>query len=405
VDESHETAYKQDQAPYYHATTVAAKLASLHKATIVLGSATPLVTDYYIALAKQRPIIRMLQNAKSSDFLERSVSIVDLRDRAKFTKSPHISNELINGIEQTLTKKEQALVFLNRRGTARIIFCDSCGWQAVCPHCDLPLVYHADSHIMRCHSCDFKSSCPVSCPSCGNASVIFKSIGTKAIASELEKLFPDAKIMRFDTDNKKDERIEQHYDAIKRGDVDILVGTQTLAKGLDLPRLSLVGVAIADTGLYFPDFSAQERTYQLLAQVIGRVGRGHREGHAIVQTYSPDSPLLKSILSKNWQEFYEKEITERKIFHFPPFCYILKLSCRRASSASAQRAAISFVQKLQDERKGITIEGPAPSFHEKVQNKYAWQIIIKSNNRQLLVNIIQDLPSGWSYDIDPMNLF
>ncbi|HUC89923.1 MAG TPA: primosomal protein N' [Patescibacteria group bacterium] len=404
VDESHETAYKQDQAPYYHATTVAAKLASLHKATIVLGSATPLVTDYYIALAKQRPIIRMLQNAKSSDFLERSVSIVDLRDRAKFTKSPHISNELINGIEQTLTKKEQALVFLNRRGTARIIFCDSCGWQAVCPHCDLPLVYHADSHIMRCHSCDFKSSCPVSCPSCGNASVIFKSIGTKAIASELEKLFPDAKIMRFDTDNKKDERIEQHYDAIKRGDVDILVGTQTLAKGLDLPRLSLVGVAIADTGLYFPDFSAQERTYQLLAQVIGRVGRGHREGHAIVQTYSPDSPLLKSILSKNWQEFYEKEITERKIFHFPPFCYILKLSCRRASSASAQRAAISFVQKLQDERKGITIEGPAPSFHEKVQNKYAWQIIIKSNNRQLLVNIIQDLPSGWSYDIDPMNL-
>ncbi len=404
VDESHETAYKQDQSPYYHATTVAAKLASIHKAAIVLGSATPLVTDYYIATAKQRPIIRMQQNAKVSNFLDSSLSIVDLRDRSQFTKSPHLSNELIQKIESALSRNEQSLVFLNRRGTARVIFCDSCGWQATCPHCDLPLVYHADRHLMRCHSCDYKSTSPVSCPSCRNASVIFKSIGTKAIASELEKMFPTSKIMRFDADNTKEERIEQNYNAIKRGDVDILVGTQALAKGLDLPRLSLVGVVVADTGLYFPDFSAQERTYQLLAQVIGRVGRGHREGHAVVQTYSPDSPLIQSILNRNWLQFYEREIAERRSFHFPPFCYVLKLSCRRASSPSSQRAAQDLVSKLQKEHKGITIEGPAPSFREKVQNKFAWQIIVKSTSRKRLVDVIKILPSGWLYDIDPMNL-
>jgi primosomal protein N' (replication factor Y) len=404
IDESHETAYKQDQAPYYHTTNVAAKLAALHGAPLVLGSATPLVTDYYVAQAKGRPIVRMLQTAKAHNFVERAVAVVDLRDRAQFSKSPYLSTTLLKAIGDALANHEQSLIFLNRRGTARIIFCDKCGWQAACPHCDLPLVYHGDAHLMRCHSCEYKSSSPTSCPECHNASVIFKSIGTKAVAGEIERLFPAARVMRFDTDNKKEERIEQHYDAVRRGDIDIIVGTQTLAKGLDLPKLSLVGVVIADTGLYFPDFSAQERTYQLLAQVLGRVGRGHRAGHAVIQTYAPESPLLQSILTKDWDGFYAKEIAERQAFRFPPFCYALKLSCRRATSASAQQAATTFANTLRSDYRGIVIEGPAPSFHEKVQNKYAWQIIVKASNRQRLVAIIAALPSGWSYDIDPMNL-
>ncbi len=404
IDESHETAYKQDQAPYYHTTTVAAQLARLHHATLVLGSATPLVTDYYVATAKNRPIVRMQLPAKTSDFAERLVKVIDLRDRNNFSKSPYLSAELLKQISETLAKHEQALIFLNRRGTARVVFCDKCGWQAACPHCDLPLVYHGDSHIMRCHSCEYKAACPNSCPTCHNTSVVFKSIGTKAIVSELERLFPGTRIMRFDTDNKKDERMEQHYDAIHRGDVDILVGTQTLAKGLDLPRLGLVGVVIADTSLFFPDFSAQERTYQLLSQVLGRVGRGHRHGRAVVQTYSPDSPLLEAILTKNWPAFYEAEIAERKAFRFPPFCYVLKLTCRRASSSSAEHAAQKLAAELREAYPRAAIEGPAPSFHEKVQNKFAWQLVIKTSNRSQLVAIIRGLPSGWSYDIDPMNL-
>ncbi|HJQ08613.1 MAG TPA: primosomal protein N' [Candidatus Saccharimonadales bacterium] len=404
LDEAHETAYKQDQAPYYHATSVAARLAHVHHAKLVIGSATPLIRDYYIANAKNRPIIRMTQTAAHTAPVERIVHIADLRNRNDFTRSAFFSNALVDAIENTLRKDEQILLFLNRRGTARIIFCDRCGWQAVCPHCDLPLVYHGDKHIMRCHSCEYKSRILFSCPECQNTSIVFKSIGTKAVAAEAERLFPEARIRRFDTDNKKAERIEEHYDDIRAGNIDILVGTQTVAKGLDFPRLSLVGVIIADTSLYFPDFTASERTYQLLTQVIGRVGRGHRQGHVVVQTYAPDSPLLRSILQKDWETFYQTELKEREMFHFPPFCYVLKLVCRRATSLAAQKAAVNFASQLTVANKRLTIEGPTPAFHERIQNKFVWQLIIKSKHRQELVDIINALPSGWSYDIDPMNL-
>jgi primosomal protein N' (replication factor Y) (superfamily II helicase) len=404
VDEAHETAYKQDQSPYYHTSRVASKLAEFHQAPILLGSATPLVTDYFMAETRQRPILRMEQIARGEMPANPPVSVVDLRDRSKFTKKSYLSDELIKGIAETLQKGEQTLLFLNRRGTARVIFCEQCGWQATCPHCDLPLVYHGDTHTMRCHTCDYKAPTPLSCPECHNASIVFKSIGTKAIVDEVTRLFPDARIMRFDTDNKKDERIEQHYDAVKSGDVDIIIGTQTLAKGLDLPKLGLVGVIIADTSLYFPDFSAEERTYQLLSQVLGRVGRGHRAGKAILQTYAPDSPLLKAILNKDWQSFYQKELTERKAFLFPPFCYLLKLTCRRASLEATQKAATKFVDDLRHSGLRIRIEGPAPAFHERIQNKYQWQIVIKSKDRNELIKVVEMLPSGWLYDIDPMNL-
>lgn len=404
IDESHETAYKQDQAPYYHAANVAAKLAELHKATLVLGSATPLVTDYAIATAKQRPIVRMTHTAAGTGDAEKTVKVVDLRERGNFTKSPYISNELIGAMRAAQQKGEQSLLFLNRRGTARVVMCQDCGWQALCPHCDLPLVYHGDEHLMRCHSCEYKASSPTSCPNCHGTSVIFKSIGTKAIAEEAQRLFPEARVQRFDTDNKKSERIEQHYDAVRAGNVDILIGTQTLAKGLDLPKLSLVGVIIADTSLYFPDFSAQERTYQLLGQVLGRIGRGHRASAAVIQTYAPDSALLQSVITKDWDTFYNRELTERKQFLFPPYVYLLKLTCARASSKAAQTAAETFMRTTQAEVRGIAMEGPTPSFHEKVQNKYVWQVIVKAKRRGQLLEVIARLPSGWSYDIDPMNL-
>lgn len=404
IDESHETAYKQDQAPYYHAARVAAKFAELHNCTLVMGSATPSVQDYFMATAKQRPILRMQQTAAGGNEQQTQISVIDLRDRSKFSKKPYLSDELLEAIEGSLERNEQILLFLNRRGTARVVFCEQCGWQATCQHCDLPLVYHGDTHLMRCHSCDYKASSPTSCPNCHNTSVVFKSIGTKAIVDEIARLFPHARCMRFDTDNKKHERIEEHFDAIKDGGVDILIGTQALAKGLDLPQLGLVGVIMADTSLYFPDFSAQERTYQLLSQVLGRIGRGHRTAKAIVQTYNPESTLLKAILEKNWTAFYDKELDERKMFLFPPFCYLLKLTCRRASQQAAQDATEVLAQKLSTMSLRILIEGPAPAFHEKSQNKYQWQLVIKAKSREELLKVIRQLPSGWSYDIDPMNL-
>jgi primosomal protein N' (replication factor Y) len=404
IDESHETAYKQDQAPYYHAASVAGKLAQLHKAVLVLGSATPLVGDYAIATAKQRPILRMTHTATKTSDSTKTVHVVDLRERSDFSRSPILSNGLLGAMKTALQNSEQTLLFLNRRGTARVVICQDCGWQALCPHCDLPLVYHGDQHLMRCHSCEFKAPAVGSCPECHGASIIFKSIGTKAVADEAARLFPEARVQRFDTDNKKSERIEQHYDTVRAGGVDILIGTQTLAKGLDLPKLALVGVIIADTSLYFPDFSAQERTYQLLSQVLGRVGRGHRGGQAVIQTYAPDSVLLRAVIEKDWDAFYTRELTERKQFLFPPYCYLLKLTVGRATSASAQKAAESFMAGMRQEVGGILLEGPTPSFHEKVQNKFVWQVIVKAKRRGQLLEVIKRLPSGWNYDIDPMNL-
>lgn len=406
VDESHETAYKQDQSPYYHASLAASALGSFAKIPVILGSATPLVTDYYVAEQKKRPIIRMTQTATATATIEEKakITIVDLRDRTKFTKKPHLSDDLITSMREALARKDQILLFLNRRGTARVVLCENCGWQANCPHCDTPLVYHNDTHSMRCHSCDFSGRPPISCPECKHPDIIFKSVGTKAIADEVAKLFPEARIQRFDTDNKKTERIEHHYDAVRAGDVDILIGTQTLAKGLDLPKLGLVGVIIADTSLFVPDFSSQERTYQLLSQVVGRVGRGHRKGEVVIQTYNPTSPLLRSVLNKDWDNFYNTELDERRLFSFPPYCYLLKIWCKRATQKGAQQAAEKLAKDLRYSGLKIIVEGPAPSFHEKNNNKYQWQIIVKAKQRGELVKVIGKLPANWYHDIDPMNL-
>lgn len=403
IDEAHETAYKQDQSPYYHASHVAGALSGFYQIPLVLGSATPLVTDYFMAEQKKRPIIRMTQTAATGKH-QRNLRVVDLRDHDKFSKKSHLSDELIDAINVTLSKKEQVLLFLNRRGTARVVMCENCGWQALCPHCDLPLVYHHDAHLMRCHSCDFSGKPPLSCPDCGHAEIVFKSIGTKAITEEVQKLFPEARVQRFDTDNKKEERIERHYQAVHDGDVDILIGTQTLAKGLDLPKLGLVGVLVADTSLFVPDFSSQERTYQLLSQVIGRVGRGHRDSTVIIQTYNPLSPVLKAVLENDWPLFYKTELNERKQFMFPPDCFLLKIWCRRATQKGAQDAATKFAKQLRSTRLAIVVEGPVPSFHEKSGDKYQWQIIVKSRRRSELLKVIAVLPSNWQHDIDPMNL-
>lgn len=403
IDECHETSYKQDQSPYYHATYIASSFAASKKIPLILGSATPSVSDYYIAKQKNRPILRMTATAQASNH-KTSIKIVDLRDKQNFTKKSFLSNQLINSVKSAMNKKEQSLLFLNRRGTARIVLCENCGWQATCPHCDTPLVYHADLYSMRCHSCEHAEKPPHSCPECQEPEIIFKSIGTKAVAEEVQRIFPEARIQRFDTDNKKGERIEQHYDAVKRGDIDIIIGTQTLAKGLDLPNLSVVGVIIADSSLFVPDFSSQERTFQLLSQVIGRVGRGHRDGAVILQTYNPESPLLRSVITKDWQSFYAAECKERQKFMFPPFCYILKLWCRRATQNSAEKAAQVLAEKLRNSGYAIAVEGPAPSFHEKTHSGYEWQLIIKAKQRGKLLDVVRELPANWHYDIDPMNL-
>ncbi len=405
LDEAHEQSYKQDQAPYYQAKTVAAQLASLHSAILVLGSATPLVQDYYFAKQKQKSILRMHNNAKNTPFNEKTdVSVIELKDRSKFTKKQHISDLLIEQIERTINSGEQALIFLNRRGTARNILCDHCDWQAICTHCNLPLTYHGDSHLLRCHTCGKTQKPFLSCPKCSNPTITLKTAGTKAIVEEIQQLFPHAKIQRFDADNKRADRLEQHYQEIKLGKIDILVGTQILAKGLDLPKLSLVGIVIADTGLAFPDFTSQEKTYQMLHQVIGRVGRGHRKGRVIIQTYDAKNLAVAAAANGEWDKFYAQELAERKLFNFPPFCFLLKLTCRRNSAEAAHKAAAKYLDILHNHKVRVIINGPSPSFYEKIGNKYQWQIILKASDRKELIKAISLLPANWTYDIDPSTL-
>jgi primosomal protein N' (replication factor Y) (superfamily II helicase) len=404
VDESHDQAYKQEQAPYYSALRVASQLAHIHKAILIFGSATPSVSEYYLALEKQKHIIELEQLALPRN-LKDSITVVDLKNLDEFTRTPHLSVSLIKAITDSLEKNEQALLYLNRRGTARITLCRHCGWQAVCPHCNLPLIYHGDTHRLQCHVCGHRQAFVTVCPVCGNAEILLQGFGTKAIAEEVQHIFPEARIMRFDADNTKAERLETQYQHIIDGEVDILVGTQVLAKGLDLPRLSTLGVVAADSSLLLPDYTAQERTYQLLTQVLGRVGRGHVVSHAIIQTYHPDSQLLQSVLRNDWKGFYELEIAQRKQYLFPPFCHILKLTCRRSAVSKAEKAALDLKADLISKKLAVDIEGPAPSFHEKVGGKYSQQLVVKSSKRSTLLAIIGLLPSnGWSYDLDPIDL-
>ena len=404
LDEAHENAYKQEQAPQYQTGRAAAYLALTTLSTLILGSATPSVSDYYLAEAKKRPIITLKQLAQPGNHPATEVVVVDHKERNLFDRSSFISLPLVKALEGALARGEQSLLYLNRRGTARLVMCENCGWQAACPHCDLPLTYHGDHHQLRCHSCNYHAPAPASCPACGHPSVMFKTAGTKAIVEEVRRLWPKARIARFDTDNLKAERFEQHYETVRQGDIDILVGTQLLAKGLDLPRLSTLGVMLADTSLYLPDFSAQERTFQLISQVLGRIGRGHVAGRAVIQTYHPDHHIIKAAINGDYQTFYEQELASRKQFLFPPFCYLLKLTVRRASLKAAEEAALKLKNEIESSGAKVRVEGPAPAFYERLQNKYQWQLVVKARERGELLKVIAALPSGWSYDLDPLDL-
>lgn len=406
VDEAHESGYKQEQAPYYQTTRVAAKLSEISGAKLILGTATPLVSDYFVLKSRSLPILRMTEPATKSTqpFKKPEITVVNLSDRSEFNKSQWLSDNLIASISKSLSDKEQSLIFLNRRGTALVILCQNCGWQALCPNCDTSLTYHSDSHSMQCHSCSYSKTIPTDCPVCHSPNIIFKGAGTKAIADQITKLFPMAHVSRFDRDNKKSESLEQNYQDLLSGKIDIAIGTQIITKGLDLPKLSTVGIVMADSSLSFPDYSAEEKTYQILTQVIGRVARGHRAGRVIIQTYHPETTALQAAIKKDFDSFYNQQVAERQQFKFPPFVFLLKLSCRRSSAQKAKAACEDLATSISNLKLPILINGPSPAFHEKVNGKYVWQLILKAKNRTDLLTVIEKLPSNWLYDLDPSSL-
>lgn len=403
IDEVHDSAYKQEQAPYYQTTRVAGRLAGLHEARLVMGSATPLISDYFTFQQKNLPILRMKNSAMEDHHLSEQ-HIVDQKDKAAFSRSPWLSTPLLNAMEQALQNKEQSMLFLNRRGSARLVLCENCGWQAMCPHCDVPLTFHQDQHLVRCHSCDFSSSPPSICPECGVSELVFRSIGTKALETELKRLYPKARISRFDRDTEKVDRLHKQHEKLQAGEIDIIIGTQAIVKGFDLPKLSVVGIINADSGLQIPDFTATERSYQLISQVSGRIGRGHRAGKLFVQSYQPDNPLLKLALDKNYEAFIEQELSQREKYKFPPYYFLLKITCNRASGKSSQTACIKLAEQIRQAHKNVIIEGPTPRFIEKIASRYAWHLIVKAKDRNILTTIAKSLPGNVTYDLDPSDL-
>jgi len=403
VDEAHEPAYKQEQSPRYFALRAASQLGAISNAKVILGTATPSVADYYVA-QRHKAVVEMKTLAIIHNHGEPLAEIIDIKDRKNFTRNPYLSNQLIEAMNKELADKKQVMIYLNRRGSARLILCNGCGWQLLCPHCDVPLVYHADKHSARCHICGFTQAPPLECPQCHNPDIIYRSIGTKALIENIAKLFPRYRLARFDSDNVAGEHINEVYGRLRAGEIDILVGTQLLAKGFDLPGLSLVGIVNAETSLALPDFTSEERAFQLLYQVMGRVGRGHSRGHIIIQSIDPANIVVKSALARDWHSFYKHALAERQAFRFPPFAYLLQLTCRRASESGAMDAAQNLKKKLAAKKLPVEIIGPAPSFYARRGKYYYYQLVAKSKNRANLLKLAKEVPADWTVDLDPINL-
>ena len=402
IDEAHEPSYKQDSSPRYSALRTASVLARFHKAKVVLGSATPSVSDYYLAEQTHSPIIKLTRPAIATDKPE--VELIDLRRKDLFREHRFLSDALLARMREALQNSQQILLFHNRRGTAPTTLCGQCGWSALCVACFVPMTLHADKHKLLCHICGREQNVPPNCPECSNPSIVFRGIGTKMIEDQVQKLFPKAAIARFDADNAADQTLDKRYQEIYDGHIDIMIGTQILAKGLDVPRLSVVGVLQADNGLHLPDYQAEERVFQLLYQVAGRVGRGKHKSHVVVQTFLPDHSAIKRALERDYEGFYPQQLHERRVGGFPPFTYLLKLTTSYKTEAGAVRAARDMAGKLRRAYPHLVVHGPTPAFYERLHGNYRWQLLIKSKRRSELTVIANSMPTGWHVDLDAASL-
>ncbi len=402
VDESHDASYKQESSPRYSAIRVASQLGKIHACRVILGSATPSVSDYFLAKQKAAPIIRLHKQATGHEHDTTSL-IIDKRERRLFTKSYLLSNPSIDAITQTLQSGLQCLLFLNRRGTAKLCLCHNCGWFATCSNCQLPLTYHRNKQALLCHSCGNQYPPVTACPECGSVELRYQTPGVQALESEVEKLFPTARITRIDSDGGESNSLTHNYQALYDGDIDIIIGTQTVAKGLDLPKLQLEVVVDADSGLHMPDYLAGERMFQLLYQVIGRIGR-HQSGQLIVQTLTPDHPIIATAINRDYETFYTAEIAARKMLRYPPFTHLARIVFENTNEAGTFTQAHVVAEKIRQDLHGVTVLGPSVCFYPLLRSKHRVQLIVMTAERHKLTLLRTILPTSAFLDIDPAQL-
>lgn len=415
IDEEHDGSYKSGTTPRYHARQVAMYRCSRLGIPLVMGSATPSVESWYL-MKKHGLISHTLTKRLAGGTMPR-ISCIDLSKCA--VTGGCLSDELTEEIRTTLSAKKQVILFLNRRGFTHFFRCASCGYEMTCKNCSVPMTYHKNENRLKCHYCGWSAVPPESCPKCGSLDIGYSGFGTEYIEAETAAKFPNAKIIRIDTDSltKKGE-LEEKLDTFRKGGYDIMLGTQMVAKGLNFPNLQLVGVVLADTGLHLPDFRAAERTFALITQVAGRAGRFFPDGRVIVQTYSPAREPIAYACAGNVDGFYEYELKQRELLGFPPFSRLVRLVFRSAdndAAASTAEAASGLLHSAQKKTKYATdveIMGPAECPVAKISQNYRYQILLRGTDIKPLQEMARTLLFGYSHlqsvyiecDVDPVSL-
>ncbi|MDD5126697.1 MAG: primosomal protein N' [Dehalococcoidales bacterium] len=410
IDEEHEWTYKQTEpAPRYHARDTAVKLAGLTGATVVLGSATPDIGSYYRAQQGEYYLLRLPERIVGGGTAPLpEVEIIDMKAELTSGNRSIFSRALTDAAAKALAGGEQVIFFLNRRGTATFIRCGKCGLVLRCKRCEATLTYHAHESRLICHRCNYQTPVPQSCPRCFSRRLKFLGVGTQKLEEETAAAFPQGRRLRWDSDvtTGKDAH-EKILHKFRAHEADILIGTQMIAKGLDLPSVTLVGVVSADTALHLPDFRAGERTFQLLSQVAGRAGRGPAGGKVIIQTFFPEHYAIQAAAKHDYAAFYEKELEYRRQLSDPPFRQLALLTCSHTNNTLCQREAERMLNYLIAERDargiaGLNLLGPAPAFFPRRRGRYRWQIILRGSELSPFLAKV-DLPQNWTVDIDPVS--
>jgi len=404
VDEEGSSAYKQDRTPRYEASWVARRLAELTGSRLVLGSATPSVASYWEAEQGHFALARMPRRVRG---VEPEIELVDMRAEAEAGNRLPLSQRLVEVVNGALEDEAQAILFLNRRGMATFVLCRDCGKSLQCPDCSVAMVQHPEIGGLSCHYCGHSRPLPPHCPYCGSRQLRALGIGTQRLESVARKLWPQARILRLDRDTAGgDEGYFEIFEAFASGRADILVGTQLVARGLDLPAVTAVGVVDADLPLHFPDYRSAENTFALVTQVAGRAGRRERQARVVVQTSNPDHYALRRAAEHDYLGFYKEELPSREVFRFPPFAELAVLTYSNEHGEKAAQTARDAADELAagllaEKVAGIKLLGPSPAFVFKVRGQYRWQITLKGEG---LERARPFAPSGrgWSYDVDPV---
>jgi primosomal protein N' (replication factor Y) len=404
LDEEGSAAYKQDRTPRYETGWVSRRLAELTGARLVAGSATPSVVSYYEAQRGELALGKLTRRVRGRDA---AVELVDMRDEAAAGNRQPLSRRLLEVINKTLENEEQVILYLNRRGMATFVLCRDCGRSVQCLGCSVALVQHPEIGGLVCHYCGYARPMPAACPHCGSRNIRPMGMGTQRLESMVKKIWPQARVLRLDSDAARGpDSYFDIWETFSERRADILVGTQLVTRGLDLPAVTCVGVVDADMPLHFPDYRSAENTFALVVQVAGRAGRDGREARVVVQTSNPEHYSLRCAATNDYEGFYAAELPSRKAFTFPPYAELAVLTRTDKDDARAAAAAREAAEQLasgllRDGIEGIRVMGPSPAFIHRLRGEYRWQVTLKGDGLERARHLA---PRGrdWSYDVDPV---